>query len=112
MDENLESMSRAILPDAAIASDELLLGELQQWIGEGLIVVEDNSDPYFALIESTYPIGVNRIDWRHVKDARFHSVLPLEMRRTISRSGVLHWSIQKDSCWAGSLSTRLATKIA
>ena len=80
MDYNLEPMSPASLPDAAIESDRLLLQELQKWIDEGSIVVENDSHRYFALIESKYPIGVNRIDWRHVKNILFHSVLPLEKR--------------------------------
>jgi hypothetical protein len=80
MEESSKPTLPESLPDAAIESDRVLLLELQKLIGNGLIVVENDSDRYFTLINSKYPIGSNCIDWGRVKDVQFHSVLPLEKR--------------------------------
>ena len=43
------------------------------------ISVEANSNSYFSLIESKFPIGFNRIDWSHVRNALFYEVMPFDL---------------------------------
>jgi len=79
----------SLLPDSATEADKRFLQELSEWIQNGEVSVENNSDPYFLLLESRYPIGFNRIDWSNVNNSLFHEVMsfdlpeyPLEYRLT------------------------------
>jgi hypothetical protein len=69
----------ASLPDAAIDADKEFLAELAPWVSNGRISVEKGSESYFSLIESKYPIGVNRIDWSRIRNSLFHEVVPFDL---------------------------------
>jgi len=56
------------LADAAPQHRKEWLEELGPWIGSGAIEVDNESDGYCTLIETHYPIGVNRIDWSRVRN--------------------------------------------
>lgn len=71
----------AKLGDIAGESDDLsnaILEDLKPRIDAGTISVELENQKYFDLLESKYPIGLNRIDWRGVRDHRVVDVFPAE----------------------------------
>jgi hypothetical protein len=53
-----------------------ILEELKPWIETGKVKVDTETEKYFHLL-GKYPIGVNRIDWRGVRDHLVFNVLPV-----------------------------------
>lgn len=66
--ENLTDIGRDfhLLPDACDASDRQLVKEMVSWITSGAVTLEQSNDRWFRLLESRFPIGMNRIDWSFV----------------------------------------------
>lgn len=55
-----------------------LLEELKPWIDVGQVQIERESDKYYKLLGNNYPIGVNRIDWRGVREYLAFDVFPID----------------------------------
>lgn len=55
-----------------------VLEELKPWINAGQVRIEPESNKYYQLLASKYPIGVNRIDWRGVRNYLVFDVLPAD----------------------------------
>jgi hypothetical protein len=65
-----------IVGEPSDLSREVLEG-LKSCIEKGQIQVEGESDKYYRLIGSKFPIGLNRIDWRGVGEHLTFDVLPV-----------------------------------
>ena len=54
-----------------------ILQQLSGMIADGKIVVSQGNQVVFDLMETKFPIGLNRIDWEHVTETTFIDVLNL-----------------------------------
>lgn len=59
-----------------------MVREATIWIETGAIKVERENNQYFALIESKYPVCVNRIEWLWVQNHISGDVFPAEVSDT------------------------------
>lgn len=59
-----------------------MVRETKSWIETGAIKVERENNRYFALIESKYPVCVNRIEWSWIQNHVCGDVLPVEVSDT------------------------------
>lgn len=83
-----------------------VLEAVKHWIGTGQVRIEPESDKHYQLLGSKYPIGVNRIDWRGVREHQAFDVLPHEIeamtadehkkRLAECRNVVLEWFRSSD----------------
>lgn len=75
--------------DALDARDLQILEAVRPWINIGQIMVSRGSQKYFDLLQSRYPIGFNRIDWRFVQPHETVDVLSMQDRQTVQASDEL-----------------------
>src|SRR5262249_24565263 len=59
-----------------------MVREAKSWIESGTIKVERENDQYFALVESKYPVCVNRIEWSWIQNYLSGDVLPVGVSDT------------------------------
>jgi hypothetical protein len=59
------------------------LESVRPWIAAGEVKVMSGNQRYFDLLESSYPIGLNRIDWRGVKPHEAYDVLRSQERQVV-----------------------------
>ena len=62
---------------------EEILHDLSVWILKGDIDANRENQSLFDLIETKYPIGLNRIDWEYVDGHKFEDVLRITAGQTI-----------------------------
>jgi hypothetical protein len=72
--------------DALAARDLQLLEAVRPWLNVGQIMVSRGNQKYFDLLQSRYPIGFNRIDWRFVQPHETVDVLSMQDRHTVQAS--------------------------
>jgi hypothetical protein len=97
-----------------------LLQELKLWIDAGQVQVEGGNQKYFDILETQYPIGLNRIDWRGVREHLSFDVFPIrkepmagdetEQRLASCLNMLLEWlkssgiALQEQVVWVGDVS--------
>lgn len=64
----------ASVDDRSIDLSADMYEELRHWLDTGQITIDTNIDMYFNQL-GRYPIGLNRIDWRGVRDHLVYDVL-------------------------------------
>lgn len=64
-------------------SELQILESVRPWITAGKVKVTSGNQKYFDLLESRYPIGLHRIDWRGVKPHESYDILPSQDRHTV-----------------------------